>query len=624
MINTEVQKPKDINNQFDQLSSSLPIKRYPIICKFWMMGNCLKDEKCEYLHSEREKRGLSFNRSIVDNHSECPMYTLGFCKNGSMCNFKHTERKIEPSEDETLPELPVWYLEYVMEKPISLIFQEFEEQNKGEVEAMMKRCRNLKHYHKHKNNKMLTVQANQYHNNGINNLKYSYQANHHNYLTGHQPYDIYADKKDFIIHSLGKKVRYFFIRNINMIYVKLAMEFNCLINIKQNSIKLREAQKSCDEVILIMFDEHNLNFNGFCKYKKEMTENDVEYSSMINNPIISDLNLNQNTSYLKIEWHWKTKLSHDKLELLRNPLNNDETIIESKDCQEISSDVGNYICRLMIKRLSKNEVKEYLEKRRICEDALNNSILIDKDENNSVSNNTSRSNISNINLNNLIFEEIHKKNLNQSLLFQSNGNNNNCDNRSINTNISNNNIIVTNISNLQVNISQNSYQSSSSKYAESKDMGKIKKRNNRSRSRSRDLKYVKPKKDRRRTRSRSYKRHDYKLKKHRRKYSDENDRNYDSDETVKVKEEFISNKNSHGVSNSSYKLYKEKKFDDFKRELINNNNVEKYKNIPEPLCSENLNVHLESKSKHNDNKMMKNPLFSHAMKKIAMQSSIPK
>ena len=448
MTNTEEQKPKEMYNQEAQLSCSLPTKRYPILCKFWMMGNCLKDEKCEYLHSEREKRGLNYNRSIIDGDTECPMYSLGFCKNGSMCNYKHTVRKLDQLEQDKMPELPVWYLEYVLEKPISLIFEDFEEQNKEEVETIKKKFQNVKPTNRYMKAGISKSLHNPNYPNNLPHTKY-----HH--LTGytqHQPYDVYADKKDFILRSLAKKVRYFFIRSSNMNYVKLAMEYNCLLNIKQISIKLKEAQKSCDEVILIIFDEQNMNFNGFCKYKKEITENDVEYTGIINNPILSDFKINQNTSYLKIEWHWKTKLSFDKVELIKNPLNNDEPLIESRDCQEISMDVGNYICRLMIKRLSKNEVKDYLEKRK-----LNDELILSKNDDKEIKSSTgSSSTINNINLNNLILGEISKKNLNQSLVFQTSSSRNNYNSTD---NISNNSIIVTNISNLQVNISQNSYKS---------------------------------------------------------------------------------------------------------------------------------------------------------------------
>jgi hypothetical protein len=607
MTTTEEQKPKDMYNQMAQLSSSLPNKRYPILCKFWMMGNCLKDEKCEYLHSEREKRGLSYIRSKIDGDTECPMYSLGFCRNGSMCNYKHTERKLEQSELDNMPELPIWYLEYVMEKPISLIFEDFEEQNKEEVESLMKKFRNTKQTNKYIKHSISKSLQNQNYPNNLPHMKY-----HH--LTGHmqhQPYDIYGEKKDFIIRSLAKKVRYFLIRNTNMSYVKLAMEYNCLLNIKQNSIKLKEAQKSCDEVILIMFDEQNMNFNGFCKFKKELSEKDVEYIGIINNPIISDFKINQNTSYLKIEWHWKTKLSFDKVELIKNPLNNDEPLIECKDCQEISMDVGNYICRLMIKRLSKNEVKEYLEKRKLTDD-INMSKNYDIDIKNST---VTSSDINNINLNNLILGEISKKNLNQSLVFQTSSSNNCNTSDNISNNISNNNIIVTNISNLQVNISQNSYQSKN--LGKSFNKEKLNKKRNRSRSKSRDLLYSKVKKERKRSRSKSYRRRE-KKNKYKRKYSNENEKGYESDETVVLKDEVGGDSQNSPVKTSS------RKSDDVVKEIIHNDKkIINDKNKPE-VNSDVVNFSRDRPSKRNDNKIMNNTLFSNAMRKIALQSVKPK
>src|SRR4051812_46811751 len=94
-------------------------KKFPIVCKFWMMKTCNKNDKCQYLHEQAETR----QRIPVQSEIECPWYGLGFCKNGPNCQFKHIKKD---NADELPTELPAWYLEYIYSKPIKNIFDEFE------------------------------------------------------------------------------------------------------------------------------------------------------------------------------------------------------------------------------------------------------------------------------------------------------------------------------------------------------------------------------------------------------------------------------------------------------------------------------------------------------------------
>jgi hypothetical protein len=276
------------------------------------------------------------------------------------------------------------------------------------------------------------------------------------------------------------------------------MENNVLVLNSQILLKLSEARKSCDDVILIIFDDKTNNFSGYCKYKYEIKENrDYDLSSL-------EKQLDFKYALLKIEYLWKTKLSSTKIELLRNPLQDNEFVINSKDGQEIAIDTGFYMCRLMIKRLTREEVQDYLTLK--SEHARNNKyndyynnvtgIKISNEEPKII-------NISDVklkprtfdlqdNLNSIINEEINRGNHNSK----------------------SNNIIVTNISNLQVNISQNSY----------RDDG------NRKRSRSRSPNAKRRRKSRRK-RSSSYSRSD-------------------SEETVKISEKIEILKNKRRRSKS--------------------------------------------------------------------------
>ena len=57
-----------------------------IICKYFILGKCIKGEKCPYLHSQ-----FKLEQDEISDR-ECPMYSIGYCKNGSMCKFIHIKK----------------------------------------------------------------------------------------------------------------------------------------------------------------------------------------------------------------------------------------------------------------------------------------------------------------------------------------------------------------------------------------------------------------------------------------------------------------------------------------------------------------------------------------------------
>ena len=157
-----------------------------IICKYFMLGKCIKGENCPYLHSQVEKP--------KDEEVECPMYSIGFCKNGPVCHFLHIkkdkyveeeiedknttsttpngegqntlnintnnehnmintsennlnndknseEKEINDKKEDNMnyPEIPIWYIEHYYNKPLSMIFSELEQKNLPEIVALKKK-----------------------------------------------------------------------------------------------------------------------------------------------------------------------------------------------------------------------------------------------------------------------------------------------------------------------------------------------------------------------------------------------------------------------------------------------------------------------------------------------------
>jgi hypothetical protein len=356
----EEQKPSEADSPVVQvITAQVPKKK--IICKFWMMGTCIKDDKCPYLHTERDKSNFQ-NKPVRD--TECNLYKLGFCKNGPLCNFKHIKEEKSEEDLENMTELPIWFIESIIGKQISLIYQDFEQQNPDEIAELKA--------------KYMQTQPQQ----NRNKIKFNYTNSINNRFPNSQnknlyKYDMYAEKKEQILESLNKMTRYFFIRNRSMDYVQFIMENNIIPTTKSNAIKINEAFKTCQEIVFIIFDEDSMNFNGFCRYKKDFDDNEMtviseHYFSQYSKNLLDNFKIENpieiNRAYITIEWHWKTKLSAIKVELLRNPLSENEIFINSKDNQEISRDLGNYICRMMIKRLSKEEVKEYMDYKNFYEE----------------------------------------------------------------------------------------------------------------------------------------------------------------------------------------------------------------------------------------------------------------
>jgi hypothetical protein len=452
-------------------------KKFPIVCKFWMMNSCSKNDKCAYLHEQ------IVDKRPVQSEVECPWYGFGFCKNGPNCQFKHTK-----AEASNTPEtLPPWYLEYIYGKPIKNIFDDFEKIYPDEVNLVRNRLQ-ITEYKHYKNT------------------------------------DNYALKKNRIIENLNRKVRYFFIRCKGMDLIKHIMEMNILPVNKMNMVKFKEAKKSCDDVIFIIFDNESKNFYGYCKFKFDLEEKGYDTTTID----LRQLGIG-NSSYVKVEWLWKTKLSESKIELLRNPLSDGELVINSTDGQEIAIDIGYYMCRLMIKRLTKEEVQEYIsEKKQSDRSNLSSTKMSDINATTEIininnvkmggnGNDTGRT-ISAIkdNINNLLYDELHKNKPNS--------------------------IIVTNISNLQVNISQNSY-------CENKlDLGDLYNNNTRKKTSNK--------------------------RRRRRSSTDE----YDSDETVKQESKLLSQKRqreSESPKANEKKIYKNKLFSNAMEKLLKDKKEDK-------------------------------------------------
>ena len=326
------------SNNTKEKKSLVTQKKLKVMCKYFMMGKCTKGENCKYLHNEQEKE-----KRINVPKLECPMFNIGYCKNGNMCNYIH-------KKCETLPEnfseniLPVWIIEHYLEKPINLIFKELEQQNLPEIIELRKKYN-------------LPINAENNNNNNNSNLPILIPLKNNNNQNDNN-FDKYAPKKNSIENLINSN------RLIKYYLVKIDTYNDIITSMEKNTLKINEILKNklINEIsinnnnltiITIIFDNENLNYTGFAKIKK-----------------LSEINKENNDLSLNIEWLWRTKLHYSKLNHLINKSDNDNFFVKGENGCNIDPNLGNYICRLMIKRLSKDEVKELVQEKKIFDNQM--------------------------------------------------------------------------------------------------------------------------------------------------------------------------------------------------------------------------------------------------------------
>ena len=373
------------------VDSSGKTKKSKIICKYFMQGKCNRGNNCPYLHSQLEK-------SKPNPEIECPMYNIGYCKNGPFCHYLHIQKEkyIEEGEDisstiinenqnnndnkeiildsnekncennetddfSNFPEIPIWYIEHYYDKPISAVFSELEKENLPEISELKKKYgftddeENLPtiqySFKKNKNTINFKNYVNSYSYTSNNNFSNNYNMYNTNININinntkiNEKNDNYFSKKDRIEYLINKKkdIFYHLIRCRNQEIIKKYFDNN-KINLPDDLYNIYK-ERDLREIIVIvfLFDNLDKNFTGFARLK---------------HPIQNEVDRNGNKFNFKIERLWRTKLHFSKVGHLMNRADNDRFLNEGKNGCKIDNDLGNYCCRLMMKRLSRDEVND--------------------------------------------------------------------------------------------------------------------------------------------------------------------------------------------------------------------------------------------------------------------------
>jgi hypothetical protein len=338
------------NNSTNKKEISIKKK---IMCKYFMMGRCTKGENCFYLHSITEMK-----KRINIKEKECPMYEIGYCKNGSLCKYKHIfKEKNENFQNENLndendekkefedinfPEIPIWYIEHYFDKPIYEIFIELEQNKNPEIIKIQKEIGfDLNQL------KSLLNPINFLQNNNLNSIDNSNIKNNNNH-----DYTFVKNNIEKLLNNSNNEIKYYLVRIQDYKGINISMEKNILKIGGDLKEKILENKNLI--IITIISDEENKNFSGFARIKNINDEN-------INND-------NNESDIYNIKWLWRTKLHFSKLNHLINKKDNYNRLVNCANGCCIDNDLGKFICRLMMKRLSKDEINQFKKEKQIFEE----------------------------------------------------------------------------------------------------------------------------------------------------------------------------------------------------------------------------------------------------------------
>ena len=385
-----------------------------IICKYFILGKCKKGEKCPYLHGQ-----FKLDQDDISER-ECPMYSIGYCKNGSLCKFIHIKKdkngnKINEEKPGLIPNdndkdndtsstpydgdsvtisyheekeekeqsdkkeesinnnkiIPIWYLEHYYGKPISTIFSELENRNLPEVISLQKKYGffnkdNLINMNLNFNNFDMNFAFNNYYSlnfpvNNIMNEGYPlYFNNYNDYYSFYNsnPFLSEIDYLEYLINNFY--IIYHLVKLKNYKYVKNS-QINNDIKIPYYFYKKYEYLDNNIIIIIIIYNVEDEEFSGFAK---------LEYA-------IRQKEKNKLKNKFRIKWLWKNGINYSEVSHLVNKADKNHFLCEGKNWCPIHSDLGNYMCRLMLKRLNKEEVFELINEKHIFQE----QILFNKNKN---------------------------------------------------------------------------------------------------------------------------------------------------------------------------------------------------------------------------------------------------
>ena len=387
-MHSQIEKPKEMTQ---------------VECPMYTIGFCKNGPVCHFLHIKKDKYIKEEIEEKIDSSptEKGPEQNIHDNNNNNLNennnnnlnennNLKNEEKENNNEKNKNYPILPIWYLEHYYDKPISMIFYELEQKKLPEIVELKKKYGftniepnlpimqpinkknktnlNMNTLNLNFNNFNMNLISNNNHtditnikNNLVQNSINKTQINQMNQKNNDIKFDAYKFKKDNIEFLINKEenIFYYLIRCKNYDEIKKSLDTNTIILPEElyNQYKDKDIKNNKITVIIFLFDDEYENFAGFAKLKYPITNDQIKEVENQDNMI--------NT--YKIEWLWRTKLHYSKVGHLMNRADDDHFLNEGRNGCPIDKDLGNYCCRLMIKRLSKDEVKELINEKKIFE-----------------------------------------------------------------------------------------------------------------------------------------------------------------------------------------------------------------------------------------------------------------
>jgi hypothetical protein len=132
--------------------------------------------------------------------------------------------------------------------------------------------------------------------------------------------------------------RFFIVKSFNKENLEISQLHNEWATTVNNQQKLNSAFKEGNVILIFSVNRSGL-FQGYAIMKSYITENVSKIWS-------NEMSLKLGGSF-EIQWLCSCELPFSKIKHLTNPLNNNETLIKSRDTQELPNDLGIQICNYM-------------------------------------------------------------------------------------------------------------------------------------------------------------------------------------------------------------------------------------------------------------------------------------
>ena len=324
----------------------------------------------DFIESENEKNNNKNKNKNENNNNN--LITNSQKQTKDKKEYNNDETNNEDKEDNIIfHEIPIWYLEHYYDKPISMIFTELENQNLPEIIALQEKYglidikQDLSMM-----NPMNTLNLN------FNNFNMNFDLNNNfqnfpllnqNYpdFSSDPNYDNYRINIDNIEYIINKDINiyYYLIKCKNYKQVKKSYESNIIKLPEKLFDKYKYIDLSINDltIIIIIYNKEYNDFAGFAKLLYPLNNE--------NNDNLSEIE-DKNKNLYQIEWLWKNKMPFSEVSHLMNRADDDHFLNEGKNGCPIDKDLGNYICRLMIKRLTQEEIFELIYEKQIFNDQI--------------------------------------------------------------------------------------------------------------------------------------------------------------------------------------------------------------------------------------------------------------